>query len=85
MHTGCRTSFATTVRVIDRVHNDTTNRRVDTAPAHRAPPYRSNEDCALRYQPADRCATLNVDSADFARTQSHWHKRSCSNCSRRPG
>src|SRR6476661_3137234 len=35
MTTGCRTTFTTTVRVVDRVHDDTADGRADTAPTHR--------------------------------------------------
>src|SRR6516225_3489075 len=66
-----RLAFTTTVRVIDRVHCNTTHRRADTAPAVCASLTNLTEAMLFVAHFTDRRAALNVNAADFARTQTN--------------
>src|ERR1700712_3092982 len=62
-------AFAAAVRVIDRVHRDTTNRRADTLPALRTGLAVLAQVVFFVGGLADGGAAVDVDLADFTRTQ----------------
>src|ERR1700754_157417 len=69
MATCCRLALTTTVRVIDRVHDNATHRRTDTAPAVRAGLTDLTEAMLFVAHFTDRRAALDVHAANFTRTQ----------------
>src|SRR5579864_700958 len=66
-----RLAFTTTVWVIDRVHCNATHRRADAAPAVRASLTDLTEAMLFVAHFTNRRAALNVNAADFARTQTN--------------
>ena len=66
MHTGCRTPFATTVRVINRVHDNTADRRAHATPTHRASLANRPKTMLFVTDFTNRCAARNVHSPNFA-------------------
>src|ERR1700754_1863682 len=64
-----RLGFTTAVRVIDRVHSNTTHRRTDTAPAVCAGLTDLTQAVLFVAHFTDGRAALDVHAADFARTQ----------------
>src|SRR5690606_32918374 len=65
------TALATTVRVIDRVHGRTTNRRTNTAPALRTGLAELPQAVLAVADFADRGAAVNVNPAHLTRAQTH--------------
>src|SRR5690606_12616106 len=65
------TSFTTTVRVIDRVHGNTTHRRTNTAPAHGTGFADLTQAVLFVANFTDRCTAVDVHATDFARAQAH--------------
>src|ERR1700712_5623974 len=63
------TAFTTTVRVIDRVHRDTTNRRTDALPADRAGLAVLAQLVLFVGDFADRRAAVDVDLAKLTPAQ----------------
>src|SRR6201999_2518558 len=66
-----RLAFTTAVRVIDRVHCNTTHRRTDAAPTIRTSLADLTEAMLFVADFTDRCAALDVHAADFTRAQTH--------------
>jgi hypothetical protein len=71
MHTSSSPALTTAVRVIDRVHHNTTHRRTNSTPAIR--PGLANGAEAMFFIPhfADRCPTLDMNAPNFPGTQTH--------------
>ena len=66
-----RLTFTTAVRVIDRVHHDTANRRTNTAPTIRTGLAVAAQVVLVVADFADRGAAIDVHLAHFGRTQTH--------------
>src|SRR5690606_16379808 len=65
------TSFTTTVRVVDRVHGNATDRRTDTTPAHGTGFADLTQAVFFVSDFAYGCTAVDVNAADFARAQAH--------------
>src|SRR5690606_24685931 len=65
------TAFAATMRVIDRVHGNTTHRRTDTAPAHRTGLTDLTQAVFFVADFANGGAAVDVYATDFTGTQTH--------------
>ena len=71
MHTGRSPAFATTVRVIDRIHNHTADGWPNSAPAIR-PGFSDGPKTVLFVTDlTDRRPAFNVNTANFPGTQAH--------------
>src|SRR5712692_5676857 len=71
MTTSCSFTLTTTVRVIDRVHDNTTHRRTHTAPAHRTSFTDFAQIVLAITDFTHRRTALNMHAAHFARAQTH--------------
>src|SRR4051794_39614270 len=69
MTTGCSFTFTATVRVIDRIHNNTANGRTNAAPTHRASLTDLAQVVLAVAHFTHGCSALDMHTTNFAGTQ----------------